>query len=289
MSEGSPVRLRASRRRRWADEWALVLLAEGLHPTLRQEGRELALWIPAEEAEAAAGALQEYEREERDPGPERLHADLEVGAAVALGLLGFFLALGGAQPADGWLERGSADAARILGGELWRTLTALTLHADLRHVGANALLGGFLLAMVCAVLGRGLGLCLVLLAGAAGNAVNALLYASQHVSVGASTAVFGALGLLVGLGVRGRHRRRMRGRRAWAPLGAGLALLAFLGTGEGRVDVWAHFWGFVAGAVLALAVAFTSLDTLGTRSQRILTGVAALAMVGCWTLAWLRP
>ena len=34
----------------------------------------------------------------------------------------------------------------VLAGELYRTVTALTLHADLPHVAGNALFGGFFLA-----------------------------------------------------------------------------------------------------------------------------------------------
>lgn len=271
--------------RRHADEWALVLLAEGLHPRLEAEGHGFALLVPQHEAETAQRALDDYEREEGEAPPSALRADLRAGGAVGLGLLLFFLAIGGARPAPAWIARGAADAARILDGELWRTVTALTLHADLRHVAANAAAGAFLLAATCGLLGRGVALALVLLAGAGGNALNALLHRSDHVSIGASTAVFGALGLLVGLAVRARHRRRIAGRRAWAPIGAGLALLAFAGTGGGRIDIWAHLWGLVCGSALALGVAFTPADELGRPWQRGLTSAAAGAVVGCWLLA----
>jgi membrane associated rhomboid family serine protease len=262
-----------------------VLLAEGLHPRLQDERRGFAVLVPANEADTAARVLHEYDHEEAEEGPPPLRVDLRAGVGVGLLLLVFFLATGGARPPPGWLEQGAADAARIVEGELWRVVTALTLHADLRHVGANAVSGGLLLAAACGILGRGLALALVLLAGALGNGTNALFYRVEHVSIGASTAVFGALGLLVGLAVRGRHRRRIRGRRVWAPLGAGLALLAFVGTGEGRVDVWAHLWGFVAGVALALAIAFTPADELGPAWQRALLGAAAGTVVGCWLLA----
>jgi membrane associated rhomboid family serine protease len=263
-----------------------VLLAEGLHPRLRAEGRGgFCVLVPFDEADAAARILLEYDGEDTEELPPPLRLDLRAGGSVALGLLFFFLATGGAQPPPGWLEQGAAHASRIVEGELWRTVTALTLHADLRHVGANALAAAFLLAAACGVLGRGVALLLVLLAGALGNGINALVYGEDHVSIGASTAVFGALGLLVGLAVRGRHRRRIRGRRVWAPLGAGLALLAFVGTGEGRVDVWAHLWGFVAGAALALGLAFSAVDELAGSWQKKLVVIAALTVVGCWLLA----
>lgn len=285
MSEDAEVCVRGSAQRRRADEWALVLLAEGLHPRLRHEGSGFAVLVPLDEADTARRLLRDYDREESEGPPAPLRSDLRAGSVVGLGLLLFFLAIGGARPQPRWIERGAADADRILAGELWRTVTALTLHADLRHVAANAVAGALLLAAVCGALGRGLALMLVLLAGALGNAVNALLYREHHVSIGASTAVFAALGLLVGLAVRARHRRRIRGRRVWTPIGAGLALLALMGTGEGRVDLWAHLWGLVVGAGLGLGVAFTALDEMSPRWQRALVVLAGATLVGCWLLA----
>lgn len=285
MSPPDEVRVRVARRRRRADEWALVLLSEGLHPRLREAPEGFALEVPAQEAQLAARVLHEYDREESEGPPPALHFDLEIGGLVGLALLVFFLALGGADPLPRFLERGVSDAERVLAGELWRTVTALTLHADLRHVGGNAAASTILLGAVCGALGRGIGLALVVAAGALGNALNALLYRADHVSLGASTAVFGALGILVGLSVRSRHRRRIRGRRFWAPIGAGLALLAFLGTGEGRVDIWAHLWGLVAGAGLGLAVAFTPADQARPTTQRLVLAATLLATLGCWLLA----
>ena len=52
---------------------------------------------------------------------------------------------------------------------------------------------------VCWHLGPGVGLWLLLLAGAGGNAVTAAVHGSDHVSVGASTAIFGAIGILAAL------------------------------------------------------------------------------------------
>jgi rhomboid protease GluP len=53
-----------------------------------------------------------------------------------------------------------------------------------------------LIGAACDQLGPGVGLWLVLLAGTAGNALTAVAYGTQHNSVGASTAMFGAIGIL---------------------------------------------------------------------------------------------
>jgi len=171
--------------------------------------------------ERAADVLSAYLRENRDPEPKRKRelpapGDAFAGVAVSALLLIFFFITGPRNSAVIWFERGSADAERILLGELWRTVTALTLHADIAHAFANALVGALFIGAVCSVLGAGVGCAFVLLSGAAGNLANALFHSSHHISVGASTAVFGAVGLLSGLAVARRRGRSFEwaGRRA---------------------------------------------------------------------------
>src|SRR5437870_5413008 len=95
-------------------------------------------------------------------------------------------------------------------------------------------------------------------AGAAGEALaafdganlaTAAVRRGRHLSVGASTATFAALGILAGLQVVRRFRHGARGRRAWLPLAAGLGLFAMLGVGE-HADVLAHLFGLGVGAVV---------------------------------------
>ena len=47
-----------------------------------------------------------------------------------------------------WLERGAAVSRAILQGEWWRTVTALTLHADGSHIAANLATGLLFAAFV---------------------------------------------------------------------------------------------------------------------------------------------
>jgi membrane associated rhomboid family serine protease len=97
------------------------------------------------------------------------------------------------------------------------------------------------------------------------------------VSVGASTAIFGAVGVLAALGV-GRHRRLgLAGRRALTPIAAGLALLAMLGTSE-RADLSGHIFGLLAGILLGIPCAQVPLARPGPITQWLL-------FLG--TLAWL--
>ena len=75
-------------------------------------------------------------------------------------------------------------------------MTALTLHADAGHAVGNAVLGGLLLALLARALGPGMAAILLIVAGASGTFLAAELVRREFISVGASTAVFGALGSL---------------------------------------------------------------------------------------------
>jgi membrane associated rhomboid family serine protease len=273
-----------------------VLVSDGLSPSVRLGPEGFVLSAPLDEAERAADVLSAYMRENsdresrreqesrREPEPVAAGSAF-AGLAVSAALLVFFFVTGPRNPAVIWFERGSADAERILLGELWRTVTALTLHADVGHVLANAIFGALFLSAACGALGAGVGCALALLAGAGGNLANALFQGSHHVSVGASTAVFGAVGLLSGLGVARRRRQRSPGRPAWVPIGAGLAILAMLGTAGERVDLWAHLFGLLVGGALGIPVGFALPRPPKPLVQWIVGGTTLLAVLYCWGLA----
>ena len=94
----------------------------------------------------------------------------------------------------GWQNRRYFIDSLILDGELWRAVTALTLHADGAHVAGNAVLGAVFGSAVSRSLGPGVALAWVIAAGTLGNFINAWKHTDSHVSVGASTAVLGAVG-----------------------------------------------------------------------------------------------
>jgi hypothetical protein len=55
--------------RRIADEWALVLIAEGLSPTVARQSGAFLLRVPARQEERASQILAAYARENRVPEP----------------------------------------------------------------------------------------------------------------------------------------------------------------------------------------------------------------------------
>lgn len=151
-------------------------------------------------------------------------------------------------------EFGAMDAQALFrGGEWWRPITALFLHGNAAHVISNALSGLLVFTALLTTLGRARGWLLLGISAVLGNvAVAVVNHAREYRSLGASTAIFAALGLLTGRAVRVvcRAGRPRRWRAMFAPAAAGLIVLGLYGAGGAHVDVPAHFTGFTAGAVL---------------------------------------
>ena len=291
MTGDAETELRVSHERKRTEDWALVLVAEGMRPRIRRQPDGFGLYVPSHEAARASRALETYEAENRTEDrtlePEQAGAgDVHrlTGLGVAAALLAFFRVTGPRNPTVDWFASGSADAERMLAGELERAVTALCLHADWGHALGNAIFGALFFGAVFRGFGVGVGAALILTAGAAGNLANALLQAPHHISVGASTAVFGAVGLLCGQAAARRLRRARAGLRAWVPLAAGVALIAMLGTSQ-RSDLWAHLLGFAAGGFLGIPAGLA----LPRRARPLVQCLAVTATLGallyCWKLA----
>ncbi len=276
------------RRRSELDAWLLVLEAEGRAYRLgRDDGGRPLLLLPEEGAEATIAALRAWRDENRPPNPlppAKGHPGAwRLGLAWLLTLAGLFALSGEASTGSAWQREGAALAGRLLAGEPYRAVTALTLHADLGHLLANLLSGTLLATAVARALGPGLGALGLVAAGTGGNLLAALLRPEQQASIGASTAVFGAVGLLAGLAWDRRHRAGWAGQGLWLPLAAGLGLLALLGSNP-DTDVLAHALGFVAGIPLGLAAG--RLEEAGPRGLQAAAGTgAALLLAGGWWAA----
>ncbi len=277
----APQILRTARTQAAIRELALVLAAAGIEHRVACAAGEWRLVVAAANVAAATSALEGYERERVPPARAdepayQSWAGFHLGAA----LWAFYGLTGPAWLESRWSARGAADADRLLHGEPWRAVTALTLHADAAHLLGNVVACAVFVTALARIVGPGLAGVLVLVAGASGNVLAAALRGAGHTSVGASTAIFGAIGILGGLEF-GRRRGRAR---AWLPIAGSLALLAMLGTSP-RSDLLAHLFGFVAGIGLGIV---TALLVAPPRPlvQVVLGGAGIVAVVGCWLLAF---
>jgi rhomboid protease GluP len=294
---GDELEIRRSRNGGEARDWGLVLSAVGISSRVAQDSEGFALHVLSADAARAEAELSAYSadvasrnaalaRRRRSRPPEATGpAPVGVALLTTLAMIGFHGWTGPARSSSAWFAEGSADVTAMGSGELWRAVTALCLHADLGHLAANALFLTFFLAALGRSLGAGLALALVLLAGAGGNGVNAFLRSSEYVSLGASTAVFAAVGLLSGLGVVRRVQRGDRWRLALLPLAGGLGILAMVGSGGGRVDVFAHLFGLLVGTGLGLGVALVVAKPPGSWVQAACGAGAVLVVLGSWRLA----
>jgi rhomboid protease GluP len=178
-----------------------------------------------------------------------------------------------------WVRLGQMDGGRLVDGEWWRAVTALTLHADAAHLLGNAVFGSFFGYWLGRSFGGGFAWALILVAGTAGNVLNGILSGPNHLSIGASTAVFAMLGTLTAYSWRRGAPPGTRERIA--PIIAGLGLLAYTGVGGENTDIGAHLLGFVCGFGAGLGVA-----RYGIPKAPHLQRLAAAAAVGILVLGW---
>jgi rhomboid protease GluP len=183
-----------------------------------------------------------------------------------------------------WLSVGALDAGA--GREWWRALTALTLHLDQEHLLGNLLFGAVAGIAAGRLLGPGVAWASILGAAAIANYTEALIAPVTHRAVGASTAVFAALGLLAGLEWRQQLTRSLRRWYRWSPLVAGICLLTLLGAGGAHVDVLGHALGFLFGVGVGWFYARAGMPRNRGRPLQIATGAAAALLIfAAWIFA----
>jgi membrane associated rhomboid family serine protease len=241
----------------------LVVLAFGWPYWLVPGGEGYRLLIEPAALAAVREQLERFDRESAGwppAGPADEEASRSVDLMTPLLWSAIALASFDAQAKwPAWTQLGAVDAQAIFDrGEVWRVFTGLFLHADAGHLISNAFGGVMVFSALTTTVGRARGWLLLALASVAGNlAAAGINYPQAYRSVGASTAIFAALGLLTGravrLGLRARGLRRWR--ELFVPLASGLAVLGLYGAGGVEIDVLAHATGFAAGLALGFAAA----------------------------------
>jgi rhomboid protease GluP len=282
-----------ARRRRDCEERQLVLTAVGLEAQVVLGEGEFLLQVAVADAHFALRHLLQYEAENRAPPPAppppHLYPYAWVGcAAYALVLLGVaWLLSNGVVRLDAF-ELGELDAARVQAGEWWRAWTALTLHLDGPHLAANLLAGTWFGYLAARQLGVGTAWLLTVTGAALANLLEGLWAAPDHRSVGASTAVFTALGMMAAYSWRERFALPQRWVRRWGPLIAGVILLGWTGSAGEQTDLTAHLLGFAVGALLGVTAALPRARQQLLRTPQVLMGVLALASLAiAWSCALL--
>ncbi|HSP43823.1 MAG TPA: rhomboid family intramembrane serine protease [Luteolibacter sp.] len=265
-----------------AHEHGLVILAMR-EPYWLMPADETGRYPLLAEADAAAGISREIEayEEEKSTAPAMRREVEEVfrhSPAWSLCALWTALLIGvfAWQMADpGLVERAASSSTDLIGKkELWRPFTALFLHADVPHLVGNLVSGTIFGTLLSRLIGGWRAWLMILVCGTLGNAiVSTVAWPESFVSIGASTAVFGALGILCGLAFAAllREGTRLPWARTTAPVVAGIVLLGWLGGGgvDSNTDVLGHVFGFASGLAAGTAGGFVSRRAQGgdTRSH----------------------
>ena len=267
-----------------ADEWALVLTAAGIPNEIEIDATGWIVLAAADDSARAQALLAAYDAEHRvDVAPPSAPYPWISGVALGLLLLWLFTLTGPARRPSPWLERGAAAAGRIVAGEIWRAVTALTLHADVVHVVGNAVATAVLLPPLVQRFGAGVSLGLLVVAGALGNLLATVVHDPRHIAVGFSTATFGAVGILTALRLL-PGEAPARARR-WTALVAGVLLLVTLGAAPGA-DLTAHALGFAAGIAVGFAAGVTVRPRPRPPIQWVVGAAVVVVVAACWGVAW---
>jgi rhomboid protease GluP len=272
-------------------EYALVLEAKGVpYERVESDGAWLLVVAPPLR-QAAADELARYAAERavrrEAPAPFVPFPGSGTGAALYANVLILVAYCAGIELFGvDWLGAGALESKAGAAGEWWRAVTALTLHLDQEHLLGNLLFGIGIGVLAGRMFGPGCAWLGILLSGAAANFVDMLVSPLGHRAVGASTAVFAALGLLAGFGWGERRGLRDRRLYRWAPLFAGVCLLALLGAGTEHVDVLGHLLGFMTGTAVGWIFARAGLPRTRSAAFQLTTGAISAAILGgAWFLA----
>ena len=290
MFEDDLITVFRSAYRRECNERLLVLTAVGVEALITAAEGAFLLQVAPQDAGYAIRHLLQYEAENRPvaplPPPPRVYAHAWVGCAIyVVVLVGVAWVLSNGLVRLDAFDLGELDAARVQAGEWWRAWTALTLHLDAPHLAANLGAGTWFGYLAARQMGSGTSWLITVTGAALANLLEGLLAPPEHRAVGASTAVFSALGAMSAYSWREHFALPHRWARRWGPLIAGVVLLGWTGAGgEGTdVDVVAHLAGFAVGALLGATAALPRSRLVLQRLPQWLTGAAALASLA---IAW---
>lgn len=263
---------------------SLVLLSQGIeHRLVRSEKGPFQIFIVPEMEAAARLQLELYHREnppkEENP-PIPLSFSLQplwvLLAPILVTLLQFTDKIN-------LHSEGVSDAAKVLKGEWWRSLTAQTLHGDARHLASNLLCGYIVMNMITFRIPLLRLVPFIAVAAAVANLCVSATVQTDFRSLGFSTFVFAAIGCLSVIEFRLMPKESHGMLRRFAPLCGAASLAVFLGLGE-NADILGHAYGFVAGLFCGFIPKKKSLRW-GTPLSSA-DGIGLLMYYGLYLLAW---
>lgn len=186
-----------------------------------------------------------------------------------------------AQPTD-VLARGALVPALVASGEQWRLVSSMFLHSGFIHLGFNMLALYFLGSFAESAFGRGRFFALFLLSGLSGGIAYLYIGGFNSLAVGASGAIFGLLGAILGFSMR-------RGTFSWQnpiirQLLILLAINLYIGFSIANISNTAHIGGLIGGLAFGFLIAPTIYSRKNSRAAApilIILGVEVI-LIGAW-------
>lgn len=180
------------------------------------------------------------------------------------------------------LSRGALMPAAVAEGQVWRLATSIFLHSGLLHLAFNMVALYFLGTFAESAFGRWRFFTLYVLSGLSGGLAYLYFGTFDRPAVGASGAIFGLLGSILGYALR-------RGTFSWQnpiirQLLVLLALNVYLGLSIDNISNTAHMGGLAGGFIFGWLMAPT---VYSRKKLRALTPVfivlgAELVLLGVW-------
>jgi rhomboid protease GluP len=205
-----------------------------------------------------------------------------VAVALAGQTYGYPLNVGLLTQPNEVLARGALLPAAVAGGEVWLLLSSMFLHSGFIHLALNMLSLYFLGSFVEQAFGRSRFLALYLCSGLAGGIAYLYFGVFDEPAVGASGAIFGLLGGVLGYSLRS-------GTFSWQnPLIRQLLILTalnlYFGFSVPNISNTAHIGGLVGGAAFGWLTAPTvySGKRLRAATPTIILFGAELILLALW-------
>lgn len=182
------------------------------------------------------------------------------------------------------LAQGALVPAIVAQGEWWRLLSSIFLHSGMVHLGFNMLSLYFLGSLVEEAFGRGRFLALYVVSGLAGGVAYLYFSGFETPAVGASGAIFGLLGSVLGYSLR-RGTFSLRNPLIFQLLFL-TAFNLYLGFSIPNISNTAHIGGLIGGLTFGWLTAPTvyAQKKLRALTPLIIMLGAEVALVALWLI-----
>jgi rhomboid protease GluP len=166
----------------------------------------------------------------------------------------------------------------VLNGEVYRLVSAMFLHVHFMHIFGNLITTFMFLSRIEHTFGFVRTLVIYLVSGICGN-IFSLVCSPEGVKAGASTALYGVIGIIFGYIVINWKGLDLVGPAMKCQIWCSAAMiiffiLIFTPTGASNIDFYGHLGGFLAGVWLS-AIHTTIIDS---KRERVIRTVFAMLL-----------